>query len=169
MLLYWSQNNSLWNDPLYDVIVWLNTATAEEDKRLLLHHCLVQPAHWFTHNVYERSERTDLHGNQTKKMPPNTTRQVCQVVEKTVFALLPSDSSVRKEWMNFILSEDPDHISKNSALCLLHFTPDSFTNKAQFDAGFFRKIETEIQYCVDYIGSDSNVATHHVWVNVLLL
>ncbi len=93
MVLYWSQNNSLWNESLYDVIVWLNTATAEEDKRLLLHHCLVHPAHWFTHNVYERSERTDLHRNQTKKMAPNTTRQCVKLWKNSLciaFLLIPA-------------------------------------------------------------------------------
>ncbi len=47
-----------------------------------------------------------------------------------------SDPNVRKEWMNIIFNEDPDCVSKNLVLCSLHFTADSFTNKAQFDAGF---------------------------------
>uniref|UniRef100_A0A672P6B4 THAP-type domain-containing protein n=1 Tax=Sinocyclocheilus grahami TaxID=75366 RepID=A0A672P6B4_SINGR len=45
---------------------------------------------------------------------------------------LPSDPSVRKEWMNFIFNEDPDRISKNLVLCSLHFSTDLFTNTAQF-------------------------------------
>ncbi len=40
--------------------------------------------------------------------------------------------------MNFIFNEDPDHVSKKSVFCSLHFTADSFSNKAQFDVGFSR-------------------------------
>ncbi len=32
-------------------------------------------------------------------------------------------------------------IRKNLVLCLLHFTTDSFTNKAQFDAGFPERLK----------------------------
>ncbi len=45
------KNDRLWNVPLYDVIVWLNTSSAEDDQRLLLHHCLFSPAHRFMHVV----------------------------------------------------------------------------------------------------------------------
>ncbi|KAI2667643.1 Phosphatidate phosphatase LPIN2 [Labeo rohita] len=44
------QNDGLWNVPLYDVIAWLNPASAEE-QHLLLHHCLFSPAHRFAHVV----------------------------------------------------------------------------------------------------------------------
>ncbi len=40
------QNDRLWNLPLNDVIVELNSASAE-DQRLLLHRYLFNPAHWF--------------------------------------------------------------------------------------------------------------------------
>ncbi len=43
--------------------------------------------------------------------------------------------------MNFIFNEDPDHVGKNLVLCSLHFTTDSFTNKAQFDAGFSKRLK----------------------------
>ncbi len=65
----------------------------------------------------------------------------CQVVEKKQCLLcLPSDPNVRKEWMNFIFNEVPDHISKNSVFCSLCFTAD-YTNKAQFDAGFSKSLK----------------------------
>ncbi len=38
------QNNSLWNVILYDVIVWINPAPAE-DQRLLPRRCPFSPAH----------------------------------------------------------------------------------------------------------------------------
>ncbi len=55
--------------------------------------------------------------------------------------------------MNFIFNEDPDRVSKNLVLCSLHFTMDLFTNKAQFDAVFAKRLQLK-----DDIGSDSNVA-----------
>ncbi len=54
---------------------------------------------------------------------------------------LPSVPNVRKEWMNFIFNEDPDCIGKNLVLCSLHFTADSFTNKALFDKGFSERLK----------------------------
>ncbi len=80
---------------------------------------------------------------------------------------LPSGPNIRKDWMNFIFNEDPDHVSKNSVLCSLHFTADSFTNKGQW-LWIFKKIETKRRCCTDYIGSDSNVATQ-VWVTVFII
>ncbi len=43
--------------------------------------------------------------------------------------------------MNFIFYEVPDRISKNSVLCSLHFTMDSFTNNKQFDVGFPERLK----------------------------
>ncbi len=43
--------------------------------------------------------------------------------------------------MNFICNEVPDRVNKNSLVCSLHFTTDSFTNKAQFDMGFSKKLK----------------------------
>ncbi len=37
--------------------------------------------------------------------------------------------------MNFIFNEDPDRVSKNLVLCSLNFT-----NKAQFDTGFSKRL-----------------------------
>ncbi len=45
--------------------------------------------------------------------------------------------------MNFIFNEDLDRISKNFVLCSLHFTVDWFMNKAQFDAGFSKRLKLE--------------------------
>ncbi len=42
--------------------------------------------------------------------------------------------------MNFIFNEDPDGFT-NLVLCSFHFTVDSFTNKAQFDAGFSERLK----------------------------
>ncbi len=76
------------------------------------------------------------------KDAPKTRRCVqCQAVEEQCLCCLPSDSNVRKDWMNFIFNEDPDRVSKILVLCSLHFTADSFTNKAQFDAGFSESLK----------------------------
>ncbi len=61
--------------------------------------------------------------------------------------------------MNFIFNEDPDCISKNSVICSLHFTSDSFTNKAQFDAGFSERLKLKDDAVPSILEPDSNVAT----------
>ncbi len=43
--------------------------------------------------------------------------------------------------MNFIFNEDPDRVSKKSVFCSLNFTTDSFTDKAQFDMGFSKRLK----------------------------
>ncbi len=43
--------------------------------------------------------------------------------------------------MNFIFNEDSDRVSKKSVFCSLHFTADSFANKAQFDVGFSERFK----------------------------
>ncbi len=45
---------------------------------------------------------------------------------------LPSDPNIWKKWINFIFNEVPLSI---------HFIVDSFTNKAQFDAGFSERLQ----------------------------
>uniref|UniRef100_A0A673JTC3 THAP-type domain-containing protein n=1 Tax=Sinocyclocheilus rhinocerous TaxID=307959 RepID=A0A673JTC3_9TELE len=72
------------------------------------------------------------------------TRKCCSVPscgEKQSLHCFPSDPNIRKEWMNFIFNEDPDRLSKNLVLCSLHFTADSFTNKAQFNTGFSERLK----------------------------
>ncbi len=83
------QNDSLWNVQLYDVIVWISTASAEEDQHLLPHRCLFSPTHKFAHVVFTRGERAGLLRNQTIKMALNTTRgcAVQSCGKKTVFVL----------------------------------------------------------------------------------
>ncbi len=49
---------------------------------------------------------------------------------------LPSFWSQRYERVNELYFNDPDRISKNSVLCSIHFTADSFTNKTSFNARF---------------------------------
>ncbi len=79
------------------------------------------------------------------------------------FLLIPTLG--KSEWN--IFNEDPDSANKNLVLCSLHFTADSFTNKAQIRCGIFKKIETKRRCCADYIWSDSNVTTQ-VWVTVFI-
>ncbi len=53
-------------------------------------------------------------------------------------------------------NEDPNRISKKSVFCSLHFTADSFTNKAQFDVGFSKrlKLKDDVVPTANYIASD---------------
>ncbi len=66
----------------------------------------------------------------------------CEIVEKTQsLHRHPSDPNIRKEWINIILNEMLDLVRKNLVLCSLHFTVDSFTNKAQFEMGFSERLK----------------------------
>ncbi len=67
------QNDRLLNVPLYDVIVWLNPASAEQDQ--CQHHWLLSPAHWFVHVMFMREANAGLRRNQMIKMAPNTRRR----------------------------------------------------------------------------------------------
>ncbi len=123
------QNDRLWNVPLYDVKMWLNTAFAEKDQHLLLYRCLFSPAHQFVHVVWiTRETNAGLHRNQMIKMSPKTTRH-CAVPScgKTLHCL-PSDPNIRKEWY-FIFNEVLDRVNKNT-----------FVYKQGIICGIFRKI-----------------------------
>ncbi len=61
--------------------------------------------------------------------------------EKQSLHCLPSDLNIRKQWINFIFNEVSDSVSKNLVLCSLHFSMDSFANKAWFDAGFLGRLK----------------------------
>ncbi len=87
----------------------------------------------------------------------------CQAVEKQCLHVLPSDPNVRKVWINFIFNEDPDHVSKTLVPCSLNFTTESFTNTAQFDAGFSKRLKLKdgsVQTILDL-----TVMLHHTSVN----
>ncbi len=56
----------LYNIKLYTVIEWLNTASAEEDQRLLLHRCLFSPTHQFAHVVFTRESNAQVYA-ETKR------------------------------------------------------------------------------------------------------
>ncbi len=87
--------------PLYDAIVWISTASTEDDQRRILHHCLFSPAHRFTHVVYiMREANAGLFKNHNIKTGPKTTGQW----KKQSLQCLLSDSNVRKERMNFTTS-----------------------------------------------------------------
>ncbi len=83
-------------------------------------------------SVYDKGECAGQ-VNQMIKMALKTKKDAvhCQVLEKPRLRCLPSDPKVRKEWMKFILNAVSDCISTNLVVCSLHFSTDSFTNKAQ--------------------------------------
>ncbi len=64
--------------------------------------------------------------------------------------------------MNCIFNEGPDHINKNLALSSLHFTVDSFTNKAQFDTGFSESLKLKDNAVPTIL--DPTVMLHHTTV-----
>ncbi len=64
--------------------------------------------------------------------------------KNTVLHCLPSDPNIRKEWTLFLMIQifkAPDHVIKNLVLFLLHYTADSFANKAQIDAGLSERLK----------------------------
>ncbi|KAG7221185.1 hypothetical protein INR49_017472 [Caranx melampygus] len=56
---------------------------------------------------------------------------------------LPKDRSVRDQWLKFIFYRIPQDFSPYLLVCSAHFTADSFTNLAQYNAGFAKKLRTK--------------------------
>ncbi len=52
--------------------MWLNTASAEEDQHLLLHHCLFSPANRFVHVVGKWQEHKSMQNPNDKDAPKTT-------------------------------------------------------------------------------------------------
>ncbi len=75
---------------------------------------------------------------------------------------LPSYPNVRKEWINFIFNEVSDRVNKNLVLCLLYFTANLFTNKAQFDTGFSERLKPKDNAVPTIL--DLTVMLHHTSV-----
>ncbi len=65
--------------------------------------------------------------------------------------------------MNIICNEVPDHVCKNLVLCSLNFTTDSFTNKAQFDAGFSERLKLKDDAVLTIL--DPTVMSQHTSVS----
>lgn len=63
--------------------------------------------------------------------------------------------------MNFIINEVPDRFGKN--LSFIHFILDSFTNKAQFDAGFSQRMKLKNNAVPTVL--DPTVMLHHTSVS----
>ncbi len=80
---------------------------------------------------------------------------------------LPSDSNIRKEWINFIFIDAPDHISKNLVLCSLNFIVDTFTNKAQSDAEFSERLKLKDDAVPTIL--DPTVMSHHTSLTVFIM
>lgn len=56
---------------------------------------------------------------------------------------LPKEKSVRDQWLQFIFYRIPQNFSPYLLVCSAHFTADSFTNLAQYNAGFAKKLRTK--------------------------
>ncbi len=65
--LYWRQSakkDSFWNVLLYDVIVWISTASTEDHQ----HHCLFSPAHRFTQTCSSMQKPNDKDALKTTRL-----------------------------------------------------------------------------------------------------
>ncbi len=67
--------------------------------------------------------------------------------------------------MNFIFNEDPDRVSKNLGLSSLHFTTDSFTNKAQVDTEFSERLKLKDNIVLTIL----NLMSHHTSVSNMFI
>uniref|UniRef100_A0A9J7Z2S3 3-monooxygenase/tryptophan 5-monooxygenase activation protein, gamma polypeptide 1 n=1 Tax=Cyprinus carpio carpio TaxID=630221 RepID=A0A9J7Z2S3_CYPCA len=67
--------------------------------------------------------------------------------------------------MKFIFNEAPDHVSKNSVPCSLHFTTDLFTKKDQFNTGFSERLKLKDDAVLNIL--DPTVMSHHTSVTEL--
>ncbi len=126
-----------------------NTASTEEDQRLLLHRCQFIPAHRFGHVVFERGERAGLHRNQTIKMALKTSLCIA-------FLLIPTLG--KSGWTLFLMKFQTASVRTWS---FVHLILHGFIYKqVTIRRRIFRKIETKRWCCADNIGSDSNNAPH---------
>ncbi|XP_030605848.1 uncharacterized protein LOC115794460 [Archocentrus centrarchus] len=53
---------------------------------------------------------------------------------------LPKEDEVKNQWLKFIFTTIPQQYNPNLLLCSLHFTENCFLNRAQFNAGFSRRL-----------------------------
>ncbi len=118
---------------MYDVIVYTSTASAEDQRTPMVYAGL-------------RRKPNDKDGSEDNKMLCSA-----KLWKKQSLRCLPSDPTFRKEWINLICNEYPDRVIKNLVFCSLNFTRDLF-KKCMIRRRIFRKIETKIQCCADYIG-----------------
>lgn len=61
-------------------------------------------------------------------------------IEPASLHSLPKDPNIRNEWLKFLLTDIPDRYSPTLTICSAHFSPDSFVNLSQFNAGYARKL-----------------------------
>lgn len=61
-------------------------------------------------------------------------------IEPVSLHSLPKDSSIRNEWLKFLFTDVPDRYSPTLTICSAHFSPDSFVNLSQFNAGYASKL-----------------------------
>lgn len=53
---------------------------------------------------------------------------------------LPKDDGTRRLWIQFAFPDLPPQHNTNINLCALHFTDESFVNRAQYNAGFSARL-----------------------------
>ncbi|XP_051732750.1 Krueppel-like factor 8 isoform X1 [Ctenopharyngodon idella] len=61
-------------------------------------------------------------------------------IEPASLHSLPKDPIIRNEWLKFLFTDIPDRYSPTVTICSAHFSPDSFVNLSQFNAGYASKL-----------------------------
>lgn len=60
--------------------------------------------------------------------------------KRTSLHRLSKDPATREKWLQFIYKECPSHVDPELRVCSVHFSADCFENRAQYDAGFAKKL-----------------------------
>ncbi|XP_052458985.1 uncharacterized protein LOC128017581 isoform X2 [Carassius gibelio] len=71
-------------------------------------------------------------------MSPKKCAFGCQ--GKATLHILPKETALRNQWLQFIFNEHQRRRCASVFVCSLHFEDACFTNKAQFDAGFAKRL-----------------------------
>lgn len=59
---------------------------------------------------------------------------------KTTLHGLPKDEDVKSQWLKFIFTVTPQQFNPNILLCSRHFSDDCFSNLAEVNAGFAKRL-----------------------------
>ncbi len=141
--------------------MWQNTASAEENKCLLLHRCL------FSHVVGKWKERQMQVYAETKRYRCSENCSVPSCKKNCVcvaFLLIPMLGK-RVDELYFLRSYRP-HQKELGPLFTL-FYHRLIYKQGTIRRRISRKIETKRRCCANCIRSDSNVTTH-MWVTVFI-
>ncbi len=98
------------------------------------------------------------------------TTRCCALLSLVAFLLIPKlgKRTLDELFLWTIFNEDSDLVSKNVVICSLHCTVVSFTNKAQFNAGFSKRLKIKRRCCAILDPTVMSQIATQVWVTVFI-